>query len=448
MNNRRTLSFLLVFMLVPVLLHARVFDRFAFTVSNDWHTPNIGYNVDDGMTCGAHIQAGFVSGLTMKLDGVSFTDKLTTETRFDLISLGAFHPFRFSLRSLEVTMTPHLSFMVAGNFGFRTIQNSWHLLRRIPILRIDYLDADTLFTAQGGGVLSLFFPFGHGGLDAHIGFTIAFEWVNRFEATIAYHPDHATRIDLSYRHLDLGDLHPTLGDYLDRYRGFEISFTHTSGPLAEFFLIYPAHNISYGSYAFNILGFNEEKTFIKADWTYSFGFALDNRPGVLQLFEISYRGFGLEIWNTSGSIKNDAGMEIARHQGGLYALSYRFEPFDHPLLTPYLKPFGGIQRFVYLENLVPTIEHYLPAIGLELGLLVGKEDDIVFGGTAWRPCIGATAHYLFFHDRIASLFPEVYTHPKNRLQLGLLIALEIGHDMDALRTQSRRPERALAPYLP
>jgi hypothetical protein len=338
--------------------------------------------------------------------------------------------------------------MVTGNFEFRTIQNSWHLLRRIPILRIDYLDNDTLFTIQGGGELSAFYPLGPGGLDTRIGFTIAPKWVNRFEATLAYYPDFATRIGLSFRYLDLGELYPTLGDYLDRYRGIEISFTHTSGPLTEFFLIYPEQGISYGSYAFNVLGFKEEKTFAKADWTYSYGFALDNRPGLLQLLEFSYKGFGIEIQNTSGPIKNSGGFEIARHQGGMYAISYRFELFNHPWLKPYVKPFGGIQRFVYLENLIPAIEKYLPTIGLEVGLLFGDEDALVFGGTAWRPRLGARIHYLFFHDRIAPLFPEVYTHPKNKIRLNLLMALDIGHDMSALRNRSRRPERFLAPYLP
>ena len=449
-NKRRILLFSLLVGLIHCspLLHARVFDSFTFTISNDWHTPNIGYNVDDGMSYGAHIQTDFTFGLTIKLDGVSFTDKLTTETRFDRISLGVFYPFRFTLRSLEVTIAPHLSFMVTGNFEFRTIQNSWHLLRRIPILRIDYLDNDTLFTVQGGGELSAFYPLGQGGLDTRIGFTIAPEWVNRFEATLAYYPDFATRIGLSFRYLDLGELYPTLGDYLDRYQGIEISFTHTSGPLAEFFLFYPEQGISYGSYAFNVLGFKEEKTFAKADWTYSYGFALDNRPGLLQLLEFSYEGFGIEIQNTSGPIKNAGGFEIARHQGGMYAISYRFELFNYPWLKPYVKPFGGIQRFVYLENLIPAIEKYLPTIGLEVGLLFGDEDALVFGGTAWRPRLGARIHYLFFHNRIAPLFPEVYTHPKNKIRLNLLMALDIGHDMSALRNRSRRPERFLAPYLP
>ena len=69
-----------------MLLHARVLDSFSFTISNDWHTPNVGYNVDDGMTFGAHIKTDLNFGLNLKLDGVSFTDKVVTETRYDLIA--------------------------------------------------------------------------------------------------------------------------------------------------------------------------------------------------------------------------------------------------------------------------------------------------------------------------------------------------------------------------
>jgi len=431
-----------------MLLHARVLDSFSFTISNDWHTPNVGYNVDDGMTFGAHIKTDFNFGLNLRLDGVSFTDKVVTETRYDLIALGAVYPFRFDLDPAEVAITPYLAFTAIGNFEFRTIQNSWHLLRRIPILRIDYIDIDTLFTVQGGGELSMFHPLAQGGFDARIGFTIAPKWVQRAQASIAYYPDYATRIGLSYRCLDLRELYPTLNNHLEGYQGFEISFTHASGPITEFFLIYPEKGISYGSYIFDVLGFKEPKTFARADWTYSFGFALDNRPGLLQLFEITYKGFGIGVQNTNGSIKNSSGFEIARHQGGLYAFSYRFELFDHPWLKPYIKPFGGIQRFAYLEDLSPTIEQYLPTIGLEVGLCIGKEDALIFGGTAWRPRFGAAAHYLLLYDRIASLFPGVYTYPQKKIQLSLLVALDIEHDMSALNMQRHRPERALAPYLP
>ena len=448
-KRRYLLSIILCFLLVNTsLLYAQTLQGLSFTISNDWHTPNAGYNLDDGMTYGAHITFDFDIGLELKLDGVSFTDKVTTQTRYDIIAVGAFYPFTFDFDHLELTLEPYLSLLLGGNFGFSVLQNSWHLLRRIPILRIDYITNTPVLTLQGGDEVTVFWPLGSGDFETQAGFTIAPAWVNRVEGTIAYYPDHATRIGLSYRYLDIRDLYPTQRDHLERYQGFEISLTHQSGPLSEYILIYPEARIAYGSYIVNVFGFHEPKTFSQTDWTYSFGFALDNRPGLFQLFEISYKHIGIEIQNTNGSIKNNSGYEIARHQGGLYALNYRFDLLDHPFLRPYVKPFVGAQRFAYLANLTPVFERYLPAAGVEVGVRFGSESSIVFGATAWHPRLAFSGHYLFGYKKIKDSIPNLYSYAQHKFQLGILLALDIDHDVKALRGESRRPKRALAPYLP
>lgn len=445
-KRRVTLCLFITIMIVASSLWAQVLHDLGFTIGNDWHTPNIGYNYDDGLTYGVHIQFQFHPAIELNLDGVAFTDKKTTHTRYDILSLGASYPFTFTFDSFKLTLRPTLALLLGGQFEFRALQNGWHLLRRIPILRIDYSEVSPSFHILGGATVTGFWPIGFGGIELQGEGILAPTWINRLQATLAYYPDYATRVGVSYRLLDFADAYPNQRDHISRYQGTEISFTHQSGPLTEFFLLYPEEGIAYGSYIFNVFAFNEPKTFQHADWTYSFGLGIDQKIGRLQLFEVRWKNISLQARNANGSIKDSIGYEIARHQGGLYALAYRvgFGPFG--IFTPYIKPYGGIQRFAYLEDQKPIFEKFLPTLGVEVGTQIGK--PYIVGATAWRTVMGLSAHYPFGYQDIVTSIPPAYSRAQGALQVALLLKLEIDHDRGALARSKSRPNRILAPYIP
>ncbi|MFA5699316.1 MAG: hypothetical protein WC954_06250 [Sphaerochaeta sp.] len=445
-TNRLPILFLVIIgVLLASPLSARILDELSFTIGNDWHTPNLGYNHDDGLTYGAHIQFYFNPAIELDISALAFTDKIETQSRYDILTLGAAYPFTFNVQGVELTIKPTLALLIGGNLELRAIQNTWHLIRKIPLLRVNYSTNTPTLHLQGGGEVTAHWPLGYGAVEVQGGGILAPTWIHRLHATVAYYPDYATRLALSYRFLDFTDTYPNQRDHFKNYDGLELSFTHQSGPLTEFFVFYPEAGVSYGAYLVNVFSFKEPKTFQHADWTYSFGLGFNQIIGSIQLYGITYRNISFEIRNASGSIK-ESGNEIGRHQGGLYALGYNVYFPINDFVQPFIKPYGGVERFAYLIDQKPIFEKFLPTLGVEVGVQVGK--PLIFGATAWRTAIGLTVHYPFGYEKIASAIPAEYARAQSALQFGLLLKVEIDHDRKALARQGKRPKRGLSPYLP
>ena len=439
---RCSLWFLLLTLTLSAL-NATIIDDISFSFANDWHSPNIGYNYDDGLTFSGHVRAQFLTNFELRVDLASLTDRKTTKVRSDLLHISGLYHFTFSTSSVEYRLTPHLSFLAGGDLGLQDIQNSWHTFRGIPIVDIAQVNEQSLFALAGGGELSAYLPIFSGSLEAQVGFTLSNHWTNTLHATLAYYPDNATRLALSYRHLFVPESAQAYNVFLERYQGFEISFVHEGGPIGEAFYLYPREGISFGAYTVNVLRITEPPTFQHSDWTYSFGFAFDQDPGTLQYIGLTIKNVGFEIRNVSGSIKDSHELEIARHQGGLFALSYRFDFPLQPWLTPYLKPFIALHRFAYLDDLKPIYETYLPSFGMEAGVRFADSTQLVFGGTAYHPKVGVSVHYIANSASFANQVPATYPHPHRALQVAVLIGLDIEHDLTALRNQAKRPDRGL-----
>ena len=413
---------------VALPLYSKGLQSLSLGTGNDWYTMGLGYNHDDGRSYGVHLHAEFESGFLLQVDAEGYTDRISSQKRYDLITILASFPYHFANEQSYFSLTGSLGLMLSGNLGFAWVQNSYHnFINRDPVTISYYSNEAKIHPAaslhtETGVVLGvhrfgLYFDYGvAGGWEQHIVGGLVFT-------------TPALSLQAGYHMRWITFCYPCQETQANRYSGLILGYTHNGGLLSSFYTTYLDSGFSYGGFLIDILSLQRPKNFSDADITVSTGFLYDLIGQQNRLFAISFDHISFEIKHKNGPMFNQMGNQTDRLNIGSWMLGYSHDMGRFNFGIPYLKVQGGLGRYNLQKDFTQTIvETLLPTFALEVGLRHLFNASLFVDRQHYTIRFVSVLHYLPFRPTIASGYEDFSKH-SNHLTVQLGIVFDIAHDL-------------------
>ena len=360
-------------------------------LGNDNRTFGIGRNLDDGRSFGSVVD--FVYGnhrVSASLTGVTVkgyrTDSGDIRARHDSLELGYSYLFSWNPGHEELRLQPYAGVSIVGNLGLDWVQNAVHevLGRKKVYLPYDY-EKVRVFPSLGMECGWLH--------DFHDGFSIGFSDRFSYRMQLGFYDD----VSLDFRFGEGLDL--SLGYAFEknltggcntqevqaiRDTGFFLSASIRAGLLVLDYRTNLSEKVSYGLIGVDPLAFMDMESFrdtgrsvsIGREWGY---------PSYMHRLTLSLQNWQLRMKYRTSEIEIGSEKRVANSS---FALGYDFI-WEIGQFSPFIAPWGGMSQYVYFRQNWTTnnqdilIEHYMPAIGLDVGVRMLEKGFLCAGGSSF-----------------------------------------------------------------
>ena len=420
---------LIAFLTFSSLLFAVSPDSLIVSTGNDWYTLGLGNNLDDGLSFGGQVQVT-EKNLQLNVATWAITDKIENLRRYDQFRADVSYALHASYQGFLISAKPGIGFLAAGNFGFATMQNSYHTIIGRDRILLDYESPSLLVYPMIGATGTFSRKTGMIETGTKGTYDHAIGWETSLSATCFVSLGSVLTIEAGYlsvtnRYTDW-ETHNKLSK---GYTGPILAYRFDGGLFQTDWIFHEEGQTSYGTFGIDVMQIFAPKTYKETDFTFSSGFLYDVFGQQNRLFSFSSHGVVFEIKHMNGPMFNALDQQDKRITIASYMAGYRKEFSDTGFIRPYWTLLAGIQRYNLNENYKDTkLEALRPTLGLESGLLIAPEGTWVAGDNSYRFNLALSLQYVFKTEEIRSIDADFAPHAGNWIVMAGFV-LEINHDL-------------------
>lgn len=423
-------SFLAILVLLACLIpvHASEVTHLHIGVGNDFYTMGQGDNIDDGLSFGAHFMVAFQDRVFLKIDFLGFTDKVSTEHRYDQSNINLYSPLSFTLGPFISTFTPLMGMSIEGNFGFDKWQNNLHQMIDLPTLDLPYDNTETNAHLNLGSTIQAMLPLGWSKIGLEASYLHSFGWENSLQTLAVIKLGSALSLKAGYSFMDDFSEDPAHHTMMDRMSGPTFSYYFDGGLITNSWTYNTNSDSSYGVVGIDVMQLFQPVTYEHTDFTYSLGTFFDKGGHLNNTFSLAFGPVIWQIQNKDGPMKNDMENPKRRMTVASWMIGFQKEWESTNLVFPYLKGLWGFQR-LHLQNSLNNdmIEEIKATVALEGGIKFGRDGQWVAKNNCYRPRLSASIQYVFDTKAIIAMDSAFARHVGPWIFL-IGIGIEIGHD--------------------
>ena len=425
MKSRFSLILLLLACIIP--LHGTQVTHLHMGMGNDFYTMGLGDNLDDGLSFGSHFMVAFQDEIFLKIDFLGFTDRFSTEYRYDQSNINLYAPLRFTLEPFISTFTPLVGMTLEGDFGFDRIQNNVHQRMDLPPLNLTYDNEATTTHLNLGSTIQAMLPLGWSKIGLEASFLRTFGWENSIQTLAVIKLGSALTLKGGFSFMqDLGEglAHDTM---MDRMNGPTFSYFFDGGLITNSWIYHVNSGTSYGVVGIDVMQLFQPVTYDHTDFTYSLGTAVDMVGHLNKTFSLAFGPVIWQIQKKDGPMKNDQEVPQRRMTVASWMIGYQKEWESTNLVHPYLEALWGFQRFLLQESLInDNIEAIKGTVALEGGIKFGRDGQWVAKNNCYRPRLSASIQYVF--DTKTLMADDAFAKHVGPWIFLIGIGLDIGND--------------------
>lgn len=397
-------------------------------IGNDYYTMGLGDNLDDGLSFGSRFMIAFQDKIFLKIDFSGFTDKFSTQYRYDQSNINLYAPLGFTLGPFISTFTPLVGMTFEGDFGFDMIQNNHHQMINLPTLDLTYDNAETNTHLNLGSAIQAMLPLGWVQVGFEASYLHTFGWENSIQTLAVIKLGGALTLKGGISFMEDFEDGLAHAKMMDRMSGPTFSYFFDGGLITNSWIYHVNSGASYGVVGIDIMPLFQPVTYDHTDSTYSLGTLFDMLGHQNNTFSLAFGPITWQIRMKDGPMKNDQKDPQRRMTVASWMIGYQKEWEATNLVYPYLEGLWGFKRFhLQKSQFNDMIEEIKATVALECGIKFGREGQWVAKNNCYRPRLSASIQYVF-DTKFLIAMDDTFAKHVGPWVFFIGFGLEIGHD--------------------